>query len=103
VQIHSVAINLPVNLHTLEGYGSSGCNVVWFGDGTTFRGNISPPSLGLKSKPSKKPAEAELSLSPASAGFFLGFDPEDGDDMFFRNVGLSPNYMASHPRRPYAS
>jgi hypothetical protein len=28
------------------------------------------------------------------------FDPEDGDDMFLRNVGLnSTDYMASYPRR----
>jgi hypothetical protein len=28
----------------------------------------------------------------------LLFDPEDGGDMFLRNVGLSPNYTALHPR-----
>jgi hypothetical protein len=28
------------------------------------------------------------------------FDPEDGGDMFLRNVGyISPDYTASHPRR----
>jgi hypothetical protein len=28
------------------------------------------------------------------------FDPEDGGDMFLRNVGcISTDYMASHPRR----
>jgi hypothetical protein len=28
-------------------------------------------------------------LPPVSAGFLLGFDPEDGADMFNRNVKLS--------------
>jgi hypothetical protein len=27
------------------------------------------------------------------------FDPEDGGDMFFRNVGCISDHMASHPRR----
>jgi hypothetical protein len=28
------------------------------------------------------------------------FDPEDGDDMFLRNVGcISTDYTASYPRR----
>jgi hypothetical protein len=33
-------------------------------------------------------------LLPASADFFLGliFNPEDGDDVFLRNVGLYPKY-----------
>jgi hypothetical protein len=55
----------------------------------TFRRNISPPTSGSKSKPSK------LTLPPASTGFLLGllFDPEDGGDMFPLNVGLSLNYM----------
>jgi hypothetical protein len=36
------------------------------------------------------------------AGFLLGliFKPEDGGDMFFRNVGLSPNYTAFQPMEP---
>jgi hypothetical protein len=40
-----------------------------------------------------------LSLPAASAGFLLGlaFDSEDEGDMFFRNVGLSPNYTALSP------
>jgi hypothetical protein len=35
-------------------------------------------------------------MTPVSAGFFLGvlFYPEDGNNMFFRNVGLSPKYTA---------
>jgi hypothetical protein len=37
-----------------------------------------------------------------SAGFFFGFfiDPEDGSDMFLRNVGWLPaEYKALYPRR----
>jgi hypothetical protein len=39
------------------------------------------------------------------AGFLLGlFDPEDGGDMFLRNVGrLSTDYTALSPRRQYFS
>jgi hypothetical protein len=34
-------------------------------------------------------------------GFLLGllFDPEDGDDMFLRRVGIFPNYAALRPQR----
>jgi hypothetical protein len=31
------------------------------------------------------------------------FDPEDGVDIFLRNVGLSPNYTALLLTRPYSS
>jgi hypothetical protein len=27
----------------------------------------------------------------------MSYDPEDGGDVFLRNVGLSPNYMAIEP------
>jgi hypothetical protein len=35
-------------------------------------------------------------LTPTFAGlfFYLFFCPEDGSDMFLRNIRLSPNYMA---------
>jgi hypothetical protein len=35
-------------------------------------------------------------MAQLSAGFLLGlpFDPEDGRDMFLRNIWLSPNYTA---------
>jgi hypothetical protein len=37
-------------------------------------------------------------LSGLAENFF--FDPEDGGDMFLRNVGcISTDYKASHPRR----
>jgi hypothetical protein len=38
----------------------------------------------------------EFSLQPASAGFLhsLMSHPEDGDDMFLRNVKFSPSYTA---------
>jgi hypothetical protein len=42
----------------------------------------------------------------SSAGFLLRllFNAEDSDDMLLRNVGLSPNYTASEPRRkPHSS
>jgi hypothetical protein len=49
---------------------------------------MSPPSSGLKSEQSKKPA---LSQQQAMfhAGFLLRlrFNPEDGSDMFLRKVG----------------
>jgi hypothetical protein len=52
---------------------------------STFRRNMSPPSSASKNKLSDKPAWKEVS---SKAGFLLGlfFDPEDGDDMFLRNV-----------------
>jgi hypothetical protein len=36
-----------------------GYNAVWFGDGTTVRKNISPPSSWSKSNRNKNPAEAD--------------------------------------------
>jgi hypothetical protein len=57
-----------------------------------------PPFSGSKNKPSKKPAFATCFY----AGFLLVllFNPEDGGEMFFRNVVLlSKNYMALYPRR----
>jgi hypothetical protein len=38
-------------------------------------------------------------------GFMLGLllDPEHGGNVFLRNVEYSPQYMALHPRRMYAS
>jgi hypothetical protein len=70
-----------------------------------FQRNMSPPSSGSKSKPSKKRADAEPSLLPASVGFLLGLlsDFEEGGNIFLRNTGLYPNYTASRRRRPYSS
>jgi hypothetical protein len=70
---------------------------------TPFRRNMFPPSSGSKKKPTKKPAWKQV---PYRAGFLLRifFDPEDGDDMFFRNFGrLSTDYTGLHPRRQNVS
>jgi hypothetical protein len=50
-----------------------------------FRRNKTPPS----SVPKKKPSKKVLLFTCFHAGFLLGlfFDPEDGSDMFLRNVG----------------
>jgi hypothetical protein len=46
-----------------------------------------------------------VNLSPDSVDFLFGllFDPEDGDDIFLRNVGLFLNDTALQPRWPYTS
>jgi hypothetical protein len=43
-----------------------------------------------------KPAKCFVSFLFVSGGFLLFslFDPEDGGDMFVRNVMLAPNYTA---------
>jgi hypothetical protein len=53
-----------------------------------FWRNISPLSSGLKNKPGKKPVRSSFPRYLLHARFSLGsfFDPEDGSDMFFRNV-----------------
>jgi hypothetical protein len=60
------------------------------GGSPTFRINIPPTSSELRIKTSKKPSEA---------GGKLFFAPENVGNMFLRNVGLSPDYTASYPRR----
>jgi hypothetical protein len=46
---------------------------------------------------------SQLILPPTSAGLMLGVlnNPEEGGDMFLRNVDPSPNYKALQPRRPF--
>jgi hypothetical protein len=66
----------------------------------TFRRNISPPSSGSKKKfqqePASKQVASRINCDPEN--------PEDGGDMFLRNVGcISTDYTASHPRRWYSS
>jgi hypothetical protein len=48
----------------------------------TFWRNMSSPSSRLKSKPNKKPARNRQQTKLG-----LPFNPEDGGDMFLRNVG----------------
>jgi hypothetical protein len=61
-----------------EEYSLFGCNATQFRDSPTFRRKHS------------------LSLPPACAGFLLGllFNPEEGGDMFVRNLRLSLSYKA---------
>jgi hypothetical protein len=54
-----------------------------------FWKNILHPSSGLKSKPSKKPAEAGRKLR--------FFNPEDGANMFVQNVRFCLQYMVLQP------
>jgi hypothetical protein len=54
-----------------EEHGLVGYNAVSFGEGLTFRRNISPPSSGSKSKLSKKPAEANGKLTTQRTIIFL--------------------------------
>jgi hypothetical protein len=53
-----------------------------------FRRNISPPSSGTKNEANQCESKWQEELS-FQAGLLLGlfFDPEDGGDMFLRNVG----------------
>jgi hypothetical protein len=46
-----------------------------------------------------------FSLLPASAGFLhsLVIYPEDGNDLFLRNIGLSRIYMMLQPRKRHSS
>jgi hypothetical protein len=61
---------------------------------------MSRHSSGSKNKPSKKPAEAAGKLSSLDDFLFgLIFNPEDGGNMSFRNVGLSPNYTPLQLKR----
>jgi hypothetical protein len=60
-----------------------GCNAVYSDKSQpTISRNISPPPSGQNSKPSKKP------IFLLHAGFLLGllFNPENGGDIFLRNV-----------------
>jgi hypothetical protein len=44
-------------------------------------------------------------LLPASVDFLLDlfFDPDNGDDVFLKKVGLSPNNTALQYGKPYSS
>lgn len=53
-----------------------------------FRRNILPPSAGWKSKPRKKLAEAGSEQWRIPNGYRGLLLPEDGGDIFLRNVGL---------------
>jgi hypothetical protein len=56
-------VGFEVLMVVTEDYGRQGCYAVQFKDSLTFQRNVSLPSSGSKSKPSKKPAEAVMRLS----------------------------------------
>jgi hypothetical protein len=65
----------------------------------SFAGTYRFHLQGRKNELSRKPA---LNYVAIKAGFLFGlfFYPEDGGDMFFRNVGWhSTDYTALYPRR----
>jgi hypothetical protein len=53
----------------------------------TFRKKISPTFSGSKNSPSKNPEGSAIYLLLVDLLIGLFFDPEDGGDMFLRNVG----------------
>lgn len=59
--------------------------------------------LGWKNIVEEKATRAEQ-FAVCFSWFLLSlqFDPEDGGNMFIRNVGFSPNYTVLQPRRPYS-
>jgi hypothetical protein len=60
---------------------------------------MSPQSSGSKNTPSVKKG-SKLNWFHADFLFGLFLDPEDGGDMFFRNIGgLSTKYTELYPRR----
>jgi hypothetical protein len=84
--------------------GLVGRTAVQFENSQTFRRNVLPQFSGSKDKIRKKLAEAsKLSLLHASTTLLLVlvFGPEDGGNVFLRNVGLSPNYTTLYLRSPY--
>jgi hypothetical protein len=76
-----------------------GFSVMHFLDSPTFRRNMSLSSSRSESKPNNKSEEAggRPTQHVAAANILVGsfFDPEDRNDMFLRNVGLSATYTAS--------
>jgi hypothetical protein len=65
-----------------------------------FHGNISPPSSGLKSNPSKNLSEEGGILSWFLSWLTLSL--EDGDT-FLQNVSMSRNYAVLQSRRPHSA
>jgi hypothetical protein len=72
-----------------------------------FWRNISPPSSWQRINRAEKSVKAGGKLSHLfHSGFLfsLFFDPEDGGDMFVRNIGLlSTDYTTLFPRRQNSS
>jgi hypothetical protein len=67
----------------------------------TLRRNISLSSSGSNNKSNQETDTNNLSLPRVLSDSLLGliFDPEDGGDIFLRNVGLSLNCTSLQPRR----
>jgi hypothetical protein len=61
---------------------------------STFQKEISVPSTGSKSRPNKKPAEAQLAAWFCWFLSWLTVGPEERGDMFLCSVGLSPEYLS---------
>jgi hypothetical protein len=70
--------------------------------GGTYRLHLQGRRNKLGKKPTSKQGAATCLFAGSCWNYF--FDPEDGGDMFLKNLGCnSTDYTVSHPRRWYAS
>jgi hypothetical protein len=79
------------------------CNGVYFGGISTFQRNMSLACSGSNINPSKEPAKLIMLPSLLVYSLVSFFNPEDGSDMFLRNVGLSTNHVTLQRRGTYSS